>query len=361
MSASPKLKRFGQMVGDSPAMTKVYSLIRKAARSDVTVLIIGETGVGKELVATEIHKRSARRDGPFVAVNMGQLTPELASSALFGHVKGAFTGATASQRGRFAEADGGTLFLDEISTMEGRVQVALLRALETGRFRPVGGERELRSDTRLVAATNVSPYDSMNGGMLRNDILHRLWVFPISVPALRDRPEDTESLSSYFLRAVAGEYNLDIGAISAQALDLMKAYPWPGNVRELRNVLTQAAILRERGTVTPEDLPARITSLSRAAPRTPPVENHVSDSDSARSARVGTRSGTAHLAPDGGTVQHEDGVFIRMGVPLDEVQRICILKTLAYCSKNKTRAARMLGVSRKTLSDKLNRWALGGY
>jgi DNA-binding NtrC family response regulator len=354
--SSTKIKRFGRLVGDSPGMKKVFSMIRKAARTDVPVLIVGETGAGKELVAREIHERSERRGGPFVDVNMGTLTPQLVASELFGHVRGAFTGATDGKRGRFAEADGGTLFLDEIATMNERVQVALLRVLETGRFRPVGGKRNRNVDVRLIAATNVSLEDALRRGLLREDLLHRLWVFRIAVPPLREHPDDLVMLSYHFLDAVRREFGFEIEEIAPGALRLIKGYSWPGNVRELRNVVVQAAVLAECGPLLPEHLPPRIRAAAGSrAGRTRSKRGSVP-----RARREGPVEGDRGCVAESGRnvlgVTRDEGVFIPVGVSLDEAQKAYIMETLRRCAYNKARAARVLGISRKTLYDRLARW-----
>jgi DNA-binding NtrC family response regulator len=336
-------------------MKKVFSMIRKAAKTDVPVLIVGETGAGKDLVAREIHERSERSASPFVAVNMGTLTPQLVVSELFGHVKGAFTGATDRKRGRFAEADGGTLFLDEIATMKDRVQMALLRVLETGRFRPVGGKRNKSVDVRLTAATNVALEEAVERGLLREDLLHRLWVFRVLIPPLREHLDDLVMLSYHFLDTVRTEFELDIDGISTGAFRLLQRYSWPGNVRELRNVVVQAAVLAECGPILPEHLPPRITPPSGSRSRRA----------ASRPSRVkrGTREGRVKIQDRRVTdlssrqpTATRDGIFIPVGFSLDEAQKAYVMATLARCSNNKTRAAKILGISRRTLYDRLARW-----
>jgi DNA-binding NtrC family response regulator len=236
------LGRFGPLVGRSASMQEVYDLISKVAPTDATVFILGETGCGKDLVANAVHAESPRASQPFVPVNCGAIPENLIESELFGHEKGAFTGATSRRQGFFEQANGGTLFLDEITEMPLELQVKLLRVLETGRVRRVGGDRSLKVDVRVVAASNRDPEEAVADGRLRDDLLYRLMVFPIPVPPLRDREGDVELLAEHFLRE-----NNDKRGTSArflpEALELLAAHEWPGNVRELRNVVDRASIL----------------------------------------------------------------------------------------------------------------------
>ena len=318
----------------------MFSFIRKAAKIDMAVLIVGETGTGKELVAREIHHRSERSEGPFVATNMGALPRELVGSELFGHVKGAFTGAVATKRGRFQEALGGTLFLDEISTMDERVQVALLRVLETGKFRRIGGKRDIATDIRVLAASNVDPRKVVRQGTFREDLLHRLQVLRVALPSLRQRKRDIAQLAYHFLDIFRREFDADVTGISREALSVLRAYRWPGNVRELKNVIGQAAVMAERGEITREHLPPRVSDRA------------------SRPAAAGPMSAAADgpAFPIQAAPSVADGVFVPLGVSLDDAERAHVLKTLAFCGNNKTRAAEMLGISRKALYDKLARW-----
>jgi DNA-binding NtrC family response regulator len=250
--------RYGHLVGKSAGMRRVYSQIEKTARVNMPVLLIGDTGTGKELVAREIHFRSQRKEGPFVPVNMGAIPRELVASELFGHVKGAFTGALEQKLGRFAEAKGGTLFLDEISTMDEKVQIALLRVLETRRFRRLGGKQEEKTDVRLITATNVEPYQSVQSGRFRQDLLQRIEVLRITLPPLKKRKADIPLLVEHFLDLFKNEFDLDIQGISQEALKALKQYDWPGNVRELKNVLVQAAVTTETDFIELDHLPTRI-------------------------------------------------------------------------------------------------------
>jgi len=333
-------------------MHAVYSLVRKAARTDVPVLIVGETGTGKDLLAREIHERSSRQHGPFVAVNMGAVSSELIASEIFGHVKGAFTGAAASKRGRFEEAHGGTLFLDEITTMDERAQVILLRVLETGQFRRVGGGHDYSPDVRLLAAMNIAPRTAVLRGLLREDLFHRLEVLRVSLPPLRRRKPDISPLATHFLRAFQGEYGSQVDGISKEAIALLQAFRWPGNVRELKNVIAQAAVMAESGLIREEHLPDRLRESTHAASGPGATSEGLAGPGAMAAARGhGERGGPAAFPP-------VDGVFLPVGISMDEARRAFVLKTLASCGNNKSRTAQTLGISRKALYQWLGRWGI---
>lgn len=346
---------FGRMLGLSPAMQEVYAAIDKAAGVDIPVLIIGETGTGKELVAQEIHARSARQHQPFVAVNTGALTSELVASELFGHAKGAFTGATGSREGRFKEAHGGVLFLDEVTTMEERVQIALLRVLESGTFRPVGASDDIRVDVRVIAATNEHLDAAVERGRFRADLRHRLGVFPIILPPLRKRTVDIPVLVDAFLCESNADFHACVSKVENKAIEALMAYPWPGNVRELRNVIARAVIVAATGKISIEHLPQRIVDGRAGSPQQEMVPRSRAHSEG------NTVLSTEQWEEEGGAsdtsfLVTEQGVFLPFGASWQDVERFFGLKTLEFCDSNKTRAAEMLGVSRKTLYDKLRRW-----
>lgn len=356
MHNASTIDKFGALVGGTPEMNSVFAMIEKAARIDVPVLINGETGTGKELVAREIHNRGRRSTAPFVAVNTGALSIQLVASELFGHIKGSFTGAVENKAGRFAEADGGTLFLDEIATMDERVQIALLRVLETNSFRPVGAKRDKVVDVRLLAATNTDLRNAVKAGVFREDVLHRLEVFSINLPPLRNHLDDLPMLAAHFIDLINSDFGLQIESISAEAINCLLAYRWPGNIRELKNVLAQAAVMTENAQITPEHLPTRIVApapakfkaLVATAPPQPTPKHTDQDVPAA-----------AHTSqPPASPNDPCDGIFLNVGEPLEEVLKAYVLKTLAHCSYNKTHAAETLGVSRKTLYDKLLLWGM---
>ncbi len=313
--ASKQDGRFGPLIGSSPAMQHVYDLIARVAPTSATVLVTGESGTGKELVAHTVHELSPRRERPFVAANCGAFPANLIESALFGHERGSFTGATQQRRGLFEQADGGTLFLDEITEMPVELQPKLLRVLETGRLTRIGGEGEFPVDVRVVAATNRAPADAVQKGRLREDLYYRLNVFPIEMPPLRARGDDVARLAQHFLDAVgrgAGEpYRFGADARAA-----FRSHSWPGNVRELKNWVERCAILGRD-----------VVEFGRTA--TP-------------------ASGPAAA---GGAFTN-----LRVGMTLDEIERVVILATLEHCEGDKRRAAETLGISLKTLYNRLNEY-----
>ena len=318
-----RLGRFDGMVGSSKAMQQVYNLISRVARTNSTVLITGETGVGKDLVAQTIHGQSQRADEPFVAVNCGAIQESLIESELFGHEPGAFTGAKGSRKGVFEQARGGTLFLDEITEMSPELQVKLLRVLESRTIQRVGGERTIGVDVRLIAATNRKPDQAVKDGKLREDLFYRLQVFPIRVPSLRERPDDVELLATFFL----GQMNEEAGEskrFDQDALDELSRRDWPGNVRELRNAVERAFILAG-DRIGPE-----VVRDDAAAPRR-------------GSAPAGSGS----------------GIGVEVGMSIADAERALIVATLEALDGDKKRAAKQLGISLKTLYNRLNSYGMG--
>jgi DNA-binding NtrC family response regulator len=291
------------LIGSSAEMVDVYRQIARAAKSHAPVLIMGESGTGKELVAHAVHAHSSRGAQPIVAVNCGALSETLLESELFGHVRGAFTGADRARTGLFAAADGGVLFLDEIGEISPRLQVRLLRALQSGEIRPVGSDEVRRVDVRIVAATHRDLAADVATGRFRQDLYYRLNVMPIRIAPLRDRPEDLGPLIDRFFRRSGRAL-----AVSEAALDALQAYAWPGNVRELENVVARAAVSTPGPLVTLDDLPPEVRGTAAAA------------------------------STDNGVVR-----------TLAEVERDYVERILSRCTGNKSRAARMLGIDRKTL------------
>jgi DNA-binding NtrC family response regulator len=305
----------GLVRGSSPAMQRVYEMIDRVAPTDASVLIVGESGSGKELVAHTIHQGSNRRRGPFVAVNCGAIPASLVEAELFGHEKGAFTGAGRTHRGYFERAAGGTLFLDEITEMSPDAQVRLLRVLESGSFWRVGGDTELRAQVRMIAATNRDVGSAVTEGRLREDLMYRLAVFPISLPPLRSRGADVELLAHHFL-ALFNEEAGTSKTLSRRSLDVLRIHPWPGNVRELKNCVHRAFILADEAVELDHMLP------------------------------------TAPAAAD-----DPGRLSFALGTPLAAMEKRTILATLVHCRGNKRRAAQVLGVSLKTLYNRLNEYA----
>jgi two-component system, NtrC family, response regulator AtoC len=313
---------FEGMLGVSLSMLEVFQRIAEAASADIPVLITGETGTGKDLVAAAIHKKSKRRDGSFVAVNTGAISSELVASELFGHEKGAYTGAIDIKRGRFEEAHKGTIFLDEIGTMSERAQVSLLRVLETSCFRRVGGERDIRVDVRVIAACNEDPEDIVKSKQFRHDLYYRLDVFRIHLPALRERHGIT-ALTDYFIAQFNTLYKKNVRFVSPEAYRILRRYPWPGNVRELKNVIQRGVLMANGPEFTVHLIPARIRD-------------------------------TVPAGPDAGTQSFP----IHIGMTLDAVEKEFIRMTLASTEGNKKQTASILGISRRALYDKLKKYGL---
>ena len=315
-------------IGSTPAMQALKKKLGKFAPSEASVLILGETGTGKEVVAKAIHANSARADGPFVAVNCGALPEHLVESEFFGHRKGAFTGADQPRKGLFEAADGGTLFLDELGELPKPMQVKLLRFLESSEIRRVGENETFKVDVRIVSATNKDLAEMAENGDFREDLIHRVNVFEVHLPPLRERAEDVPALCDFLLARLAG-HAVDPSFIDPAAMELLKSHDWPGNVRELANALEHAAILAE-GRVTPDDLPGSVTTRTVGAATLKLAAN--------------TDADAAAPAPTYG------------GEPktLREIEREVILHTLDKHSGDKPATAKELGIALKTLYNKLN-------
>ena len=325
---------FEGFIGDSPPMLALYNRLRRLGRSEVTVLITGESGSGKELAARALHRLSPRASGPFFTTHVGAIPSELVASELFGHERGAFTGAVESAPGCFDAAARGTLFLDEVATMEPSVQVALLRVLETFRFTRVGGRRERAADVRVVAATNRDLAPMVASGAFREDLFYRLNVATVSVPPLRDRPGDIEALATHFLRRFAARFGASARGLTPRALARLQAHAWPGNVRELSNVIEHAAVFSAAELLDADDLWVDVRARSE--------RGAVADAEAGRAQAVRVDHGT---------------LVARPGATLDAVERALILLTLDAMEGNKQRAARALGLSRRSLYNKLQAYA----
>ncbi|MDL2279703.1 sigma-54 dependent transcriptional regulator [Desulfovibrio sp. OttesenSCG-928-G11] len=310
----------GGIVGTAPAMRKLLEMLAMVAPSDATVLVCGESGTGKELVARAIHANSQRAAGPFVAVNCAALSENLLESELFGHEKGAFTGAERRREGHFAHADKGTLFLDEIGEISSAMQVKLLRVIQEREFQRVGGNQNIRVDVRLVAATNKELAREVEEGRFRQDLYYRLNVVTVTVPPLRGRVEDIPLLAAHFLDLFSAKNNKRIKGFTPSAMDCLLKYSWPGNVRELENVIERAVVLLLGEYVGERELPPQVLE----------------------------GAGRTRTSPDAGLA----------GLSLEEVEKRAVLETLKACDNNKSEAARRLGVTRKTLHAKLTRYGL---
>ncbi|MEE9418221.1 MAG: sigma-54 dependent transcriptional regulator, partial [Desulfatiglandaceae bacterium] len=311
---------YRNIIGRSTAMVKLLETVAQVAPSEATVLITGESGTGKELIAGAIHFNSPRKAGPFVKINCAALTETLLESELFGHEKGAFTGAHRRREGRFLLADGGSLFLDEVSEMSQAMQVKLLRVLQEREITRVGGEEVIKVDVRVIAATNKDLIQEIEENRFREDLYYRVNVVALNVPRLREREEDIPLLTQHFLGMFAEKNQKKIKGLTPQAMDRLLKYEWPGNVRELMNAIERAVVLSRSEYLDQEDLPMV-----------------VKDEDS-----EGLGLSTESNVPG--------------DLPLDEVEKATILKTLEACGGNKSEAARRLGITRKTLHKKLKKY-----
>ncbi len=306
---------FGKLVGASLAMRQLYTTIEQVANSSVSVLITGESGTGKDIVAQTIHQLSSRAANAYIPINCSAIPETLMESELFGHEKGAFTGAIARREGCFELANNGTLFLDEIAEMPITLQTKLLRVLEDRKLRRLGGAKEVSIDTRVLAATNKDPHKAVRDMMLREDLLYRLNVIHMELPPLRDRRDDIPLLVQHMVDTLRERHGRTARLVSPEVLEIFSRYPWPGNVRELRNVIEHAVVVCDSVKIEKQHLPPQLF--------------------------------------DGRSLHDEDSITLPIPIPLDEAERQLILKTLLKTSNNKTRAADVLKISLKTLHNKL--------
>ena len=349
----------GEMVGASSRMQEIFSLLQQAAPSKACVLISGESGTGKELVARTIHALSPRRSGPFVAINCAALPETLIESELFGHEKGSFTGATERRAGCFELAQHGTLLLDEIGEMPMPTQAKLLRILEDSKVRRLGGKTEFEVDVRLVAATNKVPDEAVRGGHLREDLYYRLNVFHIHLPPLRDRKDDVLSIAESLIQDLNKKHDTRVADLSQDVMDALQRHDWPGNVRELRNALERSVILAGAGTVQMQHLPVNLQAKPSVVPAAAAFAASAGAAASAVSdVAAGAPSnlpvvGSSISPPIGG--ETED-LRVPIGTTVEEAEKNLILRTLEHTRNNKTRAAEVLGISLKTLHNKLKEY-----
>ena len=319
-----KTVHFGRIVGNSPQMMHVYKLIRQVAPTRTNIMITGESGTGKELIARAIHAQSERSERPFVVINCGGIPETLLESELFGHKKGAFTGATQDKKGLFAEADRGTLFLDEIGEISPQIQVKLLRAIQERAFKPLGGNEDVSTDIRIISATNKNLEEEVIAGRFREDLFYRLNVIEIRLPALRERKADLRLLAQHFLEKYSHEMDKQITKISSYAIDLLQRYDFPGNVRELENLIERSVALSTTNIILPDSL-----ALS--------MHKH--------------RWNQAGKRVEGELQDVEKGVDI--DAILEEIERAYIQKALECTAGNKSRAAELLGLSFRSLRHRL--------
>jgi DNA-binding NtrC family response regulator len=315
----------GQLIGQSLAMRRVMSAIDQVAASNASVIIVGESGTGKELVARTIHDLSGRSSGPYVAINCAAMPETLMESELFGHERGAFTGADRRREGCFELANGGTLLLDEIGEMKPNLQAKLLRVLEERKIRRLGGNAEISVAVRVLAATNRNLEVQLKEGKFREDLYYRLNVFSIKLPTLRERVDDIPMLAEHFVRELAGLAGKTVAGVDDDCLEVLKAQSWPGNVRQLRNVIERALIVTRGPAISLGDLPQEIASHGPTAPRPAPAEESIS---------ANSRSGNLN---------------VHVGMSLNAAKHQLVFETLKFTAGNKVKAAEILGVSLKTL------------
>ncbi|MGR9046384.1 MAG: sigma-54 interaction domain-containing protein [Gammaproteobacteria bacterium] len=321
------MDHFKSIIGQSPAIDSLLRSARMVASTDVTVLIKGETGTGKEVLATAIQKESRRANKPFITLNCAALPESLVESELFGHKKGAFTGASHNKQGIFQSADGGTLFLDEINSLPLTIQAKLLRFLETGECMAVGETKPYCVDVRIIAATNQDLNKQIDEGEFRRDLYFRLNVVPLDLPPLTQRLEDIDNLIEHFLSHFSGTHSLTPPKFSKRALKVLKSYQWPGNIRELRNLCERLSILLAGKTIEPENLPHEFTACNNKAPLTPT----------------------------------SDFTLPAVGIQLDSLEADLIHQALTRTNGNRSKSARLLGISRDTLLYRIQKHGLATH
>lgn len=331
------------LIGNSPAMQEVYRITRQVAASSATVLLTGETGTGKELIARGIHELSPRASGPYIRVNCGALSESLLESELFGHVKGAFTSAVENRTGRFEAAHGGTIFLDEIDSVSYTLQVKLLRVLQEQEFERVGDNRTIRVDCRVVAATNRDLLDEIEAGRFRDDLYFRLNVVPVYLPPLRERTGDVPLLADFFIRKYAESNNVSISTISEDSLAALSRYSWPGNVRELQNYIERAIVFSRDGHLSLDLFPAHVRGGSPVRVSRPGARNPESL----------CRELVAHGMTSAGDVA--GNLYERI---VSQVEKELIQQVLKSCQGVQTKAAVRLGINRNTLHKKIEEYGL---
>jgi two-component system nitrogen regulation response regulator GlnG len=353
LAAQPEETTEGMpLVGRSAAMQEIYRVLARLMQTDLTLMITGESGTGKELVARALHDYGKRRNGPFVAINMAAIPRDLIESELFGHEKGAFTGAQNKSTGRFEQAEGGTLFLDEIGDMPMDAQTRLLRVLQQGEYTTVGGRTPIKTDVRIVAATNKDLKILINQGLFREDLYYRLNVVPLRLPALRDRAEDVPDLVRHFVRHAVGE-GLDAKRFDGEALELLKAYPWPGNVRELENVVRRVMALYPQDVITREIIDNELR-IESPEPTSPQGSTSMGPATIAQSVEENMRRYFAGFGED----LPPSGLYQRV---LEEVEYPLILAALTATRGNQIKAADLLGLNRNTLRKKIRELGVTVY
>jgi len=331
--ATQPFEALDNIIGESEEIKSIKTIVRKVASTDATVLITGESGTGKELIANAIHSLSNRRKGPFIKVNCGSIPETLLEAELFGHEKGAFTGAINRRKGRFELAHKGTIFLDEIGEISPKLQVALLRVLQDKEFQRVGGEETIKVDVRIITATNKNLEEEVKKGNFREDLFYRINIISIHVPPLRQRKTDIPILANFFLKKYTETHNKNIEGISEELMNLLLEYSWPGNVRELQNFMESSVIMCSENILTVSSIPPNYqTKLLQPKVNLPQTHNKELD--------------------------NEKVIYIKLGATLKETEKKVIEKTLEAAEHNKSKAARILGITRKTLIMKMREYGI---
>jgi DNA-binding NtrC family response regulator len=347
---------YANIVGESPAMKELYRQMDRVAASDITILIHGESGTGKELVAHAIYEASGRKSGPFVALNCAAIPETLQESEIFGHEKGAFTGAVARHIGKFEQANGGCLFMDEVAELSLSLQAKLLRAIQEKRFHRVGGSTQVHSDFRLIAATHRNLLDMVNRSLFREDLYFRIAVFELEVPPLREREKDVVLLAERFLDRYAPKGTRGRIRLSNEVIDLLKAYPWPGNVRELENIMQRCLLIAKSGLILAEDLPPRLRSrpeLKTLDPEAlPAAAEPVEKEPVVEAPRAPVRTETLEAARRASSRLET--------LDLNELEKRAIQQALEETGGNLSQVVRLLGIGRTTLYRKLKTHGLRG-
>ena len=331
------------MIASDPAMKSVLQLAEKIAPSEATVLITGESGTGKEVMSSFIHRKSKRKDGPFIAVNCAAIPENLLESELFGHEKGAFTGANGRRIGKFEEANGGTILLDEVSEMHPLLQAKLLRAIQEKKVTRIGNNAEVKVDTRIIATSNRDLQKSVSKGEFREDLYFRLNVVNIPLPSLRERPADILELAKFFVKKYAEANSIDSKEISKPAQDKLNAYQWRGNIRELENTMHRAILMSAEDEIEADAIFLQESEFTAGASATNAA------TQAPDPAGVGSAGDTA-------AIENKEGVESLIGKTISEVERDMIVNTLDHCLGNRTHAAKILGISIRTLRNKLNQY-----
>lgn len=316
---SDRTDQYNGILGQCPEMQSVYDMIQKATGNEVPVLLLGETGTGKDLVAQAIHLHSSRREGPYIPVSLGTYPKEIVGSELFGHEKGSYTDASARHQGVFEQANNGTVFLDEIDAIDQKTQISLLRLIETQTFFRLGGDKPVSTNARIIAASNADLKESVNQGRFRKDLFYRLDIFPISLPPLRERNEDIPLLIDEFIRRYNKLLNKNVLSVSKECRRALETYRWPGNIRELKNVIQRAVLVCRGDEMKLENLPPQFHSLKKA---------------------------------------RQSRISFKVGTPLDQIKREMIQRTLIAAGNNRTRAAQLLGISRRVLYGKMQKFQI---